>query len=74
MPIQIKVRTNSRQESVTELSPGKFVVSVNAHPRDGEANDAIIGLLARHFGVPKSFVALKSGHKSKLKQIEIKQI
>lgn len=45
-----------------------LVVAVRAAPEDGKANDALIAFLAKHFGVRKSAVTLKSGSTSKQKR------
>jgi len=70
MKIQAKVKPNSKTE---EVSPegGAFVVKVKEPPREGKANQAVIRLLAEHFGVPQSRVRIISGFRSKNKIIEI---
>lgn len=44
---------------------------VRALPSEGEANDALVRLFAKSLGVPKSAVALVSGHKQRLKQVRV---
>ncbi|MBV9996277.1 MAG: DUF167 domain-containing protein [Caulobacteraceae bacterium] len=44
---------------------------VAAAPADGQANAALIGLLAEALGRPKSAVRLAAGAGSRLKQLEI---
>lgn len=44
---------------------------VRAVPADGEANAALVKLLATWLGVPKSSVALAQGGKSRVKSLEI---
>jgi uncharacterized protein (TIGR00251 family) len=46
-------------------------VRVRARPVEGEANTALIKLLARTLGVPKSTVTLDRGGQSRLKMIRI---
>lgn len=46
-------------------------VRVRARPVEGEANKALILLLARTLGVPKSAVDLARGGQSRLKMVEI---
>lgn len=43
-------------------------VAVRAAPEDGQANDALITFLAKHFGVRKSAIELKSGATGKQKR------
>lgn len=44
---------------------------VSAPPADGEANAALVLLLAKALGVPRSAVTIASGQTARLKQIEI---
>jgi len=70
--IQVKVKPNSKTEEVSQEGDS-FVVRVKEPPREGKANQAIIKLLAQHFGVPQSRVRILSGFKTKHKVIEIKE-
>ena len=46
-------------------------LSVTAIPEKGKANKAMIALLAKHFGQPKSAFTLVRGHKTRVKIIEV---
>ena len=46
-------------------------VRVRARPVEGEANKALMLLLAKSLGVPKSAVTLARGGQSRLKMVEI---
>lgn len=46
-------------------------VRVRARPIEGEANEALIRLLAKRLGVPRSDVSLPRGGQSRLKMIEV---
>ncbi|MCK4403355.1 MAG: DUF167 domain-containing protein [Dehalococcoidia bacterium] len=70
MKIHVKVKPNSRIEEVSQEGD-KFVVKVKEPPKEGKANQAVIKLLAKHFGVSQSQVKILSGFKSKNKVIEI---
>jgi hypothetical protein len=70
MIIQVKVKPNSRTEEVSQESDS-FTVKVKEPPREGKANQAVIRLLAEHFGVPKSHVRILVGFSSKTKVIEV---
>ena len=71
MKIQVSVKPNSKQEFVGIGDDGVYIVRVNAPPVEGKANKRVIELLAKEFGVSKSKVTLRSGHKSKIKVFEI---
>lgn len=55
------------------LSDGRIVlkVRVRAAPSEGEANDALIRLLAGSLGVPARSIAISSGAASRIKRVEI---
>jgi uncharacterized protein (TIGR00251 family) len=46
-------------------------VRVRARPVEGEANDALIKLLAKTLGVPKSAVVIRRGGQSRTKILEV---
>ena len=46
-------------------------VRVRARPIEGEPNDALIRLLAKSLGVPKSAVSLRRGGQSRSKMIVV---
>jgi len=48
-----------------------LMVKVKEPPREGRANQALIKLLAEHFGVPKSQVRILSGFRNRNKVVEI---
>ncbi len=48
-------------------------VWVTTAPTDGKANDAVIAMLAKHFGVAKSRIKLVRGETSRDKVFEINQ-
>jgi len=70
MKIQVKVKPNSRTEEVSREGDD-FVVKVREPPREGKANQAVITLLAEHFGVSRSQVRILSGFRSRNKIIEV---
>jgi len=68
--ILIKVKPNSRTEEI--IKEGDiFVVRVREPPREDKANQAVIKLLAKHFGVPRNQIRILSGLRSKNKMIEL---
>jgi uncharacterized protein (TIGR00251 family) len=70
MKIQVKVNPNSKTEELSQEG-NSFIVKVKEPPREGKANQAVIKLLAEHFGVPQSHIRILSGFKSRNKIIEI---
>jgi uncharacterized protein (TIGR00251 family) len=70
MRIQVKVKPNSRTEEVSQ-EENSFTVKVKEPAREGKANQAVIKLLADHFGVPQSQVRILSGFGSRNKTVEV---
>ena len=46
-------------------------IRLAAPPVDGKANTALLAFLAKHLGLPKSAVTLKSGDTNRHKRVEI---
>jgi uncharacterized protein (TIGR00251 family) len=70
MKIQVKVKPNSRTEEVSREGDS-FIVKVKEPPKEGKANQAVIKLLAEHFGVTHNQVRILSGLGSKNKVVEV---
>lgn len=62
-----------RIDGWTSDAEGRAVlkVRVRARPIEGEANEALIRLLAKSLGVPKSSVSVGRGAQSRLKMIVV---
>jgi len=69
--ISIKVQPRSSKEAVEQLADGSYKVFTHSPPTDGEANKAVIEILAKHFKVAKSDVRIVSGLASRNKVVEI---
>jgi len=70
MKIQVKVKANSKTEELSREG-NNFIIKVKEPPKEGKANQAVIKLLAEHFGVSQSQVRILSGFRSKNKVIEV---
>ncbi len=71
MKIEINVKPNAKAAGIVQTGPRAYRVAVQASPTDGKANEAVVKLLAAHFGVNKSSVRIVSGHASRRKIVEI---
>lgn len=60
-------------KEIFEISRDKITLGIKSKPVKGEANKEIIKKIAKHFAVSSSNVLIKSGHKSKIKIIEIQK-
>lgn len=66
----VTVKPGSSQEKIVVISPNELTVYLRAKPHDGEANDALIKLLSKHFKVPKTTITIVHGGHSRIKTIE----
>ena len=71
MKIKVKVVPHSSKDEVVR-SGDEYTVRDKAMPREGEANEAVIKLIAAHHKVNKASVRITSGLTGRNKIIEIK--
>lgn len=71
MKISIKVKTGDKLERVEQVGDKNYLASVKAEPIDNMANEALVKLLALHFGLAPSAVKIVRGHSSRHKIIDI---
>jgi uncharacterized protein (TIGR00251 family) len=72
MTLWVKVIPRSAQsEIVGKLDDGTLKIKIAAPPEKGKANEELVALLAKHYGVPRSAVTIVSGHGSPRKSVRI---
>ncbi len=71
MIIKIRVKANSKVESVKKTNEREYCLRVKAQPHEGKANKAVIKLLSEFFDIPKSMVIILKGDTNKNKIIEL---
>jgi len=71
MRIYVRVSPRSSKNEVTKISEGEYKVKLTAPPVDGEANDMLIKILAKHFDVSKSSLRIVGGKSAKIKIVDI---
>jgi uncharacterized protein (TIGR00251 family) len=69
--ITVTVKPNAKKAAITRIASTEYRAAVNAAPTGGKANQALIELLATHFGVAKSLVAIVRGHGARKKLIRV---
>jgi uncharacterized protein len=69
--LKLKVKPGSRAEELSEQDDGSWLARVKAPPVDGKANAALIALVAKHFGLRKSQVNIKSGASGRSKLVTL---
>jgi uncharacterized protein (TIGR00251 family) len=66
--LDVRVHPGSKHEGLA-LAPGVLHIRTSAPPRDGEANEAVVRVIAKLLAVPKSAVAVVRGHKDRSKTL-----
>jgi len=68
--ITVRVTPRARRNAIETQPDGTFRIYTTAAPADGDANAAVIKMLARHLNVPKTSITIIRGHTSRDKVIE----
>ena len=71
MKIFVTAKVNAKNDLVEELDKTHFKVSTKELPIKGQANLAIVILIAEYFDIPKTNISIVSGFSSKNKIFEI---
>jgi len=71
MKISVQLQPNAKKNSIEIIGKNAFKIKVTAQPIDNKANQACIKLLSKFLNMPKSFITLTSGMKSKNKTFDI---
>ncbi len=69
--VQVKVKPRASSNRVRETPDGTLEVWVTAPPVEGEANRAVIRLLADYFDVPPSNIEMISGETGRIKKFRV---
>jgi uncharacterized protein (TIGR00251 family) len=69
--LDIRVKPNSREQSLIEQPDGSWLATIKAPPVDGKANAALVALVADHFGCRRAQVSIKVGGSGRRKLVRI---
>ncbi|NOT27720.1 MAG: DUF167 domain-containing protein [Acidobacteria bacterium] len=69
--ITVRAKPRSSVSSLESDDSGTWTARLRSSPVDGKGNTELVGLIARHFGCPRSSVAIVSGATARLKLIKI---
>ena len=72
--IEILVQPRASREKIGPMHDGRVKVAVTAPPVDGEANAAVIALLARRLGIARGDIAVIAGASSRRKTLRIANV
>jgi uncharacterized protein len=67
----VRVTPRGGRDHIGPGAPGQFAVRLAAPPVDGVANEALVALLAKAFGVAKRDVTLVSGKTARIKRLAV---
>jgi uncharacterized protein len=69
--LEIHVQPGAKANEIMGEHGGRLKIKISAPPADNEANDALIELIAKAAGVPRSRVKMKHGQTSRMKTLEV---
>lgn len=69
--LRLRVKPGARRDRLVGAHGGALKLEVTAAPERGRANDAVVSLLSRTFGVARGAVAVTSGATSQNKSVSI---
>lgn len=71
MIYEVTVKPNSKKGPLVIENGQDLMIYLREKPIDGEANAALIKLLAKHFHVAKSCILIKTGARGRRKLVEV---
>jgi len=72
--IEILVQPRASRDKIGPMHDGRIKIAVTAPPVDGEANAAVIALLAKRLGVARSSVEIVAGASGRRKTIKLANV
>ena len=70
----VRVKPRAGRDAIEGVREGALVVRLTAPPVEGQANDALVRLLAERLHLPKSAVRILSGERGRLKRIGVRGV
>lgn len=71
MIYEVLVKPNSKKGPLVIANNRSLTVYLREKPIEGEANLALIRILAEYFDLPKTSIVIKSGQHGRIKLVEI---
>lgn len=69
--VEVRVVPRSSKSEIAGEFEGALRIRIAAAPVEGAANEELVKVLARAFGLPKRNVTIRSGHSAKQKRVRI---
>ncbi len=71
LTLSVRLQPRAARDEVMGVQGDRLKVRVSAPPVEGAANEQLMRLLAREFGVPRSRVSLLAGARSRDKRVAV---
>ncbi|MEH3038298.1 MAG: DUF167 domain-containing protein [Sphingomonas adhaesiva] len=71
LTIAVRATPRGGRDALLAGTGEHFLARLAAAPVDGAANDALVALVAHHFGVPRRDVTLVAGHRARIKRVTV---
>jgi hypothetical protein len=71
MIIEVKVKAGAKENSILQISPKSYKISVKNQRERGKANEAVLSLLSKELKHPLSCLKIIKGSRGKLKFVEL---
>jgi uncharacterized protein len=71
MKITVRVSVGVSKPGIEKKTESSYLVRVSARAKEGEANKAVVVVLAKYFKISASLVRIVSGKTSRNKTVEI---
>ncbi len=69
--IEVWVKPNSTKAGLEAAPEGHYVARVKSAPVEGKANDEVIAVIAKHFGLRRSQVSIRHGASGRRKLVSL---
>ena len=69
LQLKIYLQPGAKKSEIVGKHSDAIKIKVQARPIDGEANKALIDFLSEMLSIPKAFISIKSGQKSRFKTV-----
>jgi len=70
----VRVQPRARRTAIEGVRDGALLVRLTAPPVEGEANDALVRLLASQLNVPRAAVRILSGARGRTKRVAVRGV
>jgi len=70
----VRVQPRASRNAIEGVRNGALLIRLTAPPVEGEANEALVRLLAARLNVPKSAVRILSGERGRTKRVAVRGV